>query len=392
MAVLSAPTIDFPLILPMPVLRCLRPALLAFAVMFAAVSLAPAASAMAIRDLVSVQGVRANQLVGYGLVVGLSGTGDQATQVPYTTQSLLNMFQRLGINLPPSVAQNLQPKDLAAVMVTADLPPFASPGQKINITVSAVGNASSLAGGTLLMTPLKGADGQTYAVAQGNVVVSGYGASSGGSSTQVNFLTAGTVANGATVERGVPNSFDQGATLTLALDTPSFGTAARIAQRINESFGANTAVALNAGTVRVQAPQSPGARTAFLGNLRALQVDPSSPPASVVIDARSGTVVLGQNVTLGACAVAHGNLSVTINTKYEVSQPNPLGAGQTAVVPQTQVQAKAGKAKLLMFRAGVTLDAVVRALNAVGASPNDLIAIVQAMKQAGALHAQLDVI
>ncbi len=376
----------------MPFLRPLRRALLALAVTLAAVPLAPVASAMAIRDLVSVQGVRPNQLVGYGLVVGLSGTGDQATQVPYTTQSLLNMFQRLGINLPPSVAQNLQPKDLAAVMVTANLPPFASPGQQINITVSAVGNASSLAGGTLLMTPLKGADGQTYAIAQGNVVVSGYGASSGGSSTQVNFLTAGTVANGATVERSVPDAFDQGPTLTLALDTPSFGTAARIAQRINQSFGANTAVALNAGTVRVQAPQSPGARTSFLGNLQALQVDPSSPPARVVIDARSGTVVLGQNVTLGACAVAHGNLSVTINTKYEVSQPNPLGAGQTAVVPQTQVQAKAGKAKLLMFRAGVTLDAVVRALNAVGASPNDLIAIVQAMKQAGALHAQLDVI
>ncbi len=376
----------------MPFLRPLRRALLALAVTLAAVPLAPVASAMAIRDLVSVQGVRPNQLVGYGLVVGLSGTGDQATQVPYTTQSLLNMFQRLGINLPPSVAQNLQPKDLAAVMVTANLPPFASPGQQINITVSAVGNASSQAGGTLLMTPLKGADGQTYAIAQGNVVVSGYGASSGGSSTQVNFLTAGTVANGATVERSVPDAFDQGPTLTLALDTPSFGTAARIAQRINQSFGANTAVALNAGTVRVQAPQSPGARTSFLGNLQALQVDPSSPPARVVIDARSGTVVLGQNVTLGACAVAHGNLSVTINTKYEVSQPNPLGAGQTAVVPQTQVQAKAGKAKLLMFRAGVTLDAVVRALNAVGASPNDLIAIVQAMKQAGALHAQLDVI
>ena len=185
------------------------------------------ARAMAIRDLVSVQGVRSNQLVGYGLVVGLSGTGDQATQVPYTTQSLLNMFQRLGINLPPSVAQNLQPKDLAAVMVTAELPPFSLPGQKINITVSAVGNASSLAGGTLLMTPLKGADGQTYAVAQGNVVVSGYGASSGGTSTQVNFLTAGTISNGATVERAVPDAFDQGPTLTLALDTPSFETATR---------------------------------------------------------------------------------------------------------------------------------------------------------------------
>ena len=376
----------------MPPLRRPRVLALAAALLLGCGVFALPARAMAIRDLVSVQGVRSNQLVGYGLVVGLSGTGDQATQVPYTTQSLLNMFQRLGINLPASVAQNLQPKDLAAVMVTANLPPFALPGQNINVTVSAVGNASSLAGGTLLMTPLKGADGQTYAVAQGNVVVSGYGASSGGSSTQVNFLTAGTIANGASVERSVPDAFGQGATLDLALDTPSFETAARIAQRINQSFGANTAVALNAGEVQVQAPAAPGARTAFLGQLQALDVTPSAPPARVVIDARSGTVVLGQNVTLGACAVAHGNLSVTIDTKYEVSQPNPLGAGQTAVVPQTKVKAKSGKADLLMFRPGVTLDAVVRALNAVGASPNDLIAIVQAMKQAGALHAQLDVI
>ena len=378
----------------MPSIPCLHRWLSAVAALslLLATLVAQPARAMAIRDLVSVQGVRTNQLVGYGLVVGLSGTGDQATQVPYTTQSLLNMFQRLGINLPPSVAQNLQPKDLAAVMVTASLPPFSLPGQKINITVSSVGNASSLAGGTLLMTPLKGADSQTYAVAQGNVVVSGYGASSGGSSTQVNFLTAGTVPNGATVERSVPNAFDQGPSLTLALDTPSFGTAARIATRINQSFGADTATALNAGSVQVRAPLSPGARTAFLGELQGLAVTPEAPPAKVVIDARSGTVVLGQNVTLGACAVAHGNLSVTINTTYEVSQPNPLGAGQTAVVPKTNVKAKADKADLLMFRAGVTLEAVVRALNAVGASPSDLIAIVQAMKQAGALHAQLDVI
>lgn len=377
----------------MPFLR--RPLLsilAAVAIVVGVTALGAPAHAMAIRDLVSVEGVRSNQLVGYGLVVGLSGTGDQATQVPYTTQSLLNMFQRLGINLPASVAQNLQPKDLAAVMVTASLPPFSLPGQKINVTVSAVGNASSLAGGTLLMTPLKGADSQTYAVAQGSVVVSGYGASSGGTSTQVNFLTAGTVANGATVERSVRDAFDQGSSLMLALDTASFGTAARIAERINEAFGANTAVALNAGNIRVQAPPSPGARTAFLGRLQALDVTPAEPPAVVVIDSRSGTVVLGQNVTLGACAVAHGNLSVSIDTKYEVSQPNPLGAGQTTVVPQTAVKAKADKADLLMFRPGVTLDAVVRALNAVGASPQDLIAIVQAMKQAGALHAQLEVI
>ena len=351
-----------------------------------------AAQAAAIRDLTSVQGVRVNQLVGYGLVVGLSGTGDQATQVPYTTQSLLSMFQRLGINLPPGVASNLQPKDVAAVMITANLPPFSQPGQQINITVSAVGNASSLAGGTLLMTPLKGADGQTYAVAQGSLVVSGFGASSGGSSTQTNFLTAGTIANGATVERTVATDFDQAGPLTLALNTPSFATASRVADRINQQYGAGTATALNAGVIQVQAPPTAGARTAFLGQVEALDVTPESPPAKVVIDARSGTVVLGQNVTLGACAVAHGNLSVTINTQYEVSQPNPLGAGQTAVVPKTDIKAKVDKANLLLFNPGVTLEAVVRALNAVGATPGDLIAILQAMKAAGALHAQLDVI
>ncbi len=353
--------------------------------------LAPA-RAEAIRDVASVEGVRVNQLVGYGLVVGLGGTGDQATQVPYTTQSLLSMFQRLGINVPASVGSNLQPKDVAAVMVTANLKPFAQPGQRLDITVSAVGNASSLAGGTLLMTPLKGADGQTYAVAQGNLVVSGYGAAANGSSTQTNFLTAGTIARGATVERAVASNFDQAGPLTLALDTPSFSTASRIADRINQSYGAGTAVALNAGVVQVRAPVAPGARTAFLGQVESLDVTPETPPAKVVIDSRSGTVVLGQNVTLGSCAVAHGNLSVTIDTKYEVSQPNPFGAGQTVVVPQSQVQAKQEKAKLLMFNPGVTLEAVVRALNAVGATPSDLIAILQAMKSAGALHARLEVI
>ncbi len=368
-----------------------KPGALRALIVLAAIVLLPA-RADAIRDLASVSGVRHNQLVGYGLVVGLAGTGDQATQVPFTTQSLLNMFQRLGINMSSSVASNLQPKDLAAVMVTAELPPFSQPGQTINVTVSAVGNASSLAGGTLLMTPLKGADGQTYAVAQGNIVVSGFGTSSGGSSTQTNFLTAGTVANGATVERSVPTAFDQPGALELDLDTPSFGTASRIAVRINHEFGAGTAVPLNAGVVRVKAPADPGARTGFVGALLDLNVDPQSPPAKVVIDARSGTVVLGQNVTLGSCAVAHGNLSVTIDTKYETSQPNPLGAGQTVVTPSTRIKAKQAQADLLMFKPGVTLESVVRALNAVGATPNDLIAILQAMKQAGALHARLDVI
>lgn len=350
------------------------------------------AQAETIRNLASVGGVRSNQLVGYGLVVGLNGTGDQATQVPYTTQSLLNMFQRLGINLPASVATNLQPKDVAAVIVTAHLPPFAQPGQTINVTVSAVGNASSLAGGTLLMTPLKGADGQTYAVAQGNLIVSGFGASSNGSSAQVNITTAGTIPNGANVERSVSSGFDQAGPMLLELHQPSFTTAARIANVINQQMGYGVAEALNAGEVRVNAPGTPGARVNFLSQIENLDVSPETPLAKVVIDARSGTVVLGQNVTLGACAVAHGNLSVTISQKYLVSQPNPLGAGQTVVAPQANVKVTQPQAKLLMFEPGVSLEAVVRALNAVGATPTDLIAILQAMKAAGALHAQLEVI
>ncbi len=350
------------------------------------------AQADTVRNLVSVGGVRSNQLVGYGLVVGLNGTGDQATQVPYTTQSLLNMFQRLGINLPASVATNLQPKDVAAVIVTAHLPPFAQPGQTINVTVSAVGNASSLAGGTLLMTPLKGADGQTYAVAQGNLIVSGFGASSNGASAQVNITTAGTIPNGANVERSVSSQFDHAGPMLLELHTASFTTAARIANVINQQMGYGVAEALNAGEVRVNAPSSPGARVNFLSQIENLNVSPETPLAKVVIDARSGTVVLGQNVTLGSCAVAHGNLSVTISQKYLISQPNPLGAGQTVVAPQANVNVKQPAAKLLMFEPGVSLEAVVRALNAVGATPTDLIAILQAMKAAGALHAQLEVI
>ncbi|MGC9127481.1 MAG: flagellar basal body P-ring protein FlgI [Acidithiobacillus sp.] len=368
---------------------------LGFCILLLGVLIGPGIGSVAaetVRNLVSVGGVRSNQLVGYGLVVGLNGTGDQATQVPYTTQSLLNMFQRLGINLPPSVATNLQPKDVAAVIVTAHLPPFAQPGQTINVTVSAVGNASSLAGGTLLMTPLKGADGQTYAVAQGNIIVSGFGASANGSSAQVNVTTAGTIPNGANVERAVASGFDQPGPLQLQLHTPSFTTAARIADVINQRLGYGVAQAVNAGVVQVQAPTDPNARVNFLSIIENLSVDPEAPIAKVVVDARSGTVVLGQNVTLGSCAVAHGNLSVTISQKYLVSQPNPLGAGQTAVVPNTDIKVKQPQAKLLMFEPGVTLEAVVRALNAVGATPSDLIAILQAMKAAGALHAQLEVI
>ena len=365
---------------------------LGFALFSLTIFVVAPASAETIRNLAMVSGVRSNQLVGYGLVVGLNGTGDQATQVPYTTQSLLNMFQRLGINLPASVANNLQPKDVAAVMVTAHLPPFAQPGQTINVTVSAVGNASSLAGGTLLMTPLKGADGQTYAVAQGSIIVSGFGASSNGASAQVNITTAGTIPNGANVERAVPSGFTNGGPLQLDLHTPSFTTAARIVDAINRSLGYGTAEALNAGVVQVRAPSNPSQRVNFLALIENLNVDPETPVAKVVIDARSGTVVLGQNVTLGSCAVAHGNLSVTISQKYLVSQPSPLGAGQTVVVPQANVTVKQPQAKLLMFQPGVSLEAVVRALNAVGATPTDLIAILQAMKAAGALHAQLEVI
>jgi len=369
----------------------IRSSLAAAALFVVAVACASAAHAERVGNLVDVRGMRQNQLLGYGLVVGLDGTGDQTTQTPFTTQAITNMLKRYGI-VPPANQGTLQLKNVAAVMVTADLPPFAQSGQTIEVTVSSIGNAKSLRGGTLLMTHLRGADGHTYAMAQGSLVVGGYGASAGGNSSRTGSLTVGSIPNGATVERSVGHSgFHAGGTLDLVLKHAGFTTAERIQRAVNTVWGKGTAVAENPGLVRVRVPTGNNARMGFMDHLMSLDVHPGRAAAKVVIDQRSGTVVLGRDVRIGPCAVAHGNLTVTVTSTPYVSQPAPLSGGRTVQGSQKQVSAKEHKAHVLLFHAGSTLGSVVRALNAVGASPTDLVAILQAMKQAGALHGELEV-
>ncbi len=358
----------------------------------AGVLLAPPAQADKIRDLVQVGGVRSNQLIGYGLVVGLDGSGDQTTQAPFTTQSLENMLQQFGITVPATARPQL--KNAAAVMITADLPPFAKPGQTIDITVASIGNAKSLRGGQLLMSPLRGADGNVYAIAQGSVVVGGVSAQGkSGSSVQVNVSDTGRIPNGASVERSVPSSFAAGGDLMLNLNTSDFTTAARIAQAINTAYGAGTAQAVDGGTVSVRGPQDPSQKVAWLGTIQSLEVTPGDAPARVVVNSRTGTVVIGSDVRVSAAAVAHGAIQVTISEQPQVSQPAPFSRrGQTAVVPNSDVQISEEGAHMFTFGPGVSLDTIVRAVNQVGAGPSDLISILQALKQAGALHAELVVI
>jgi flagellar P-ring protein precursor FlgI len=348
------------------------------------------AQAERIKDIATLQGVRNNQLVGYGIVVGLDGTGDQTTQTPFTVQSIISMLGQMGINLPAGTS--LQLKNVAAVMVTANLPPFAKPGQTIDVTVSSIGNAKSLRGGTLVMTPLKGADGQVYAMAQGNLLVAGAGASAGGSSVQVNQLSVGRIPAGATVERAVPTSVGQGDYLHFELNTADFTTAARMVDTINRTFGPGTAVALDGRLVRVAAPQDSNQRIAFLARLENLSVAPGEDVARVILNARTGSIVMNKEVMLDTVAVAHGSLSVVISSEPLVSQPNALSQGQTVVADQAQIEIKEKKGELVMLRAGASLGEVVKALNAVGATPQDLLAILQAMKAAGALKANLEII
>ncbi|WP_424683099.1 flagellar basal body P-ring protein FlgI [Frateuria sp. YIM B11624] len=344
-----------------------------------------------IRDLASVGGVRSNQLIGYGLVVGLDGSGDQTTQAPFTTQSLENMLQQFGITVPPNARPQL--KNAAAVTITAELPPFAKPGQTIDVTVASIGNAKSLRGGELLMSPLRGADGNVYAIAQGSVVVGGVSAQGkSGSSVQVNISASGRIPNGASVERSVPSAFGNAGDLMLNLNTPDFTTAARIAQAINAAFGAGTAQPVDGGTVSVRGPQDPGQKVAWLGMVQQLDVTPGDAPARVVVNSRTGTVVIGSDVKVTAAAVAHGAIQVTISEQPLVSQPQPFSRGQTAVVPSSDVQVSEDGAHMFKFGPGVSLDTIVRAVNQVGAAPSDLISILQALKQAGALHAELVVI
>ena len=344
-----------------------------------------------IQDLVQVAGVRSNQLIGYGLVVGLEGSGDQTTQAPFTTQSLENMLQQFGVTVPASVKPQL--KNAAAVTVTAELPPFIKPGQTIDVTVASIGNAKSLRGGELLMTPLRGADGQVYAMAQGSVVVGGISAQGkSGSSVQVNISSSGRIPSGATVERSVATRFDHAGDIVLDLNSPDFTTATRIVQAINHAYGAGTAQAIDGGSVSVRGPQDPSQSVAWLSAIESLDVQPGTAPARVVVNARTGTVVISSDVRVSAAAVASGSIEVSIGEQPQVSQPAPFSQGQTAVVPNSSVKITEHGGHMFKFGPGVSLDEIVRAVNQVGASPNDLIAILEALKAAGALHAQLVVI
>ena len=351
------------------------------------------AQAERIKDIAQIHGVRSNQLIGYGLMVGLDGSGDQTTQTPFTVQSLGTMLGNLGINLSPAAIASMQLKNVAAVIVTASLPPFIQPGQNIDVTVSSLGNAKSLRGGTLLMTPLKGADGNVYAMAQGSVLVAGAGASSGGSSVTVNHLAAGRIPSGATVERSVSsNALGQSNGFALELHQTDFTTATRVVQAINKAFGENTAFAVDGRLVQVQAPANTNQRVAFIAQMETLNVTPSESAAKVILNPRTGSIVMNQSVMVETCAVAHGNLSVTISSTPQVSQPGPLAAGQTVVTQQAQIQIKSDKGELVVLPNATSLAEVVKALNAVGASPQDLLAILQAMKAAGALRAELEIL
>ncbi len=349
------------------------------------------ASAARIKEVASVQGVRSNPLMGYGLVVGLDGTGDQTTSAPFTTQSIIAMLAQMGVTVPPGTSMQL--KNVAAVMVTAQLPAFAQPGQTIDVNVSSMGNAKSLRGGTLIATPLKGADAQIYALAQGNLIVGGAGAAAGGSKVQINHLSAGRVPEGATVERSVPTPMNQGEFMQLDLNANDFNTAREVARAINARVGAGLAQAVDGRVVRVRMPASADARVSFMAEIENLNVELMPPSAKVVINARTGSVVMNQSVTLAACAVAHGNLSVTISSTPVISQPSALSSGgQTVVSEKADISIRQEAGALIQMPAGTRLSEVVKALSLLGATPQDLVGILQALRSAGALQAELEVI
>ena len=352
---------------------------------------APPAQAERIKDMAQVQGVRTNQLVGYGLVVGLDGTGDQTSQAPFTIQSLTNMLAQLGVVVPTNVTPQL--KNVAAVSVHAEMPAFVKPGQTIDITVNSIANAKSLRGGSLLVTPLHGLDGQIYAIAQGNLIVSGFGVQGNdGSKLTVNVPSSGRIPNGATIERSVPTQIDKGDAIVLNLNEPDFTTATRLAASVNNGIGAGSASILDGGSVRVRAPLDTTQRIAFLSTVENLQVEPASAAAKVIINSRTGTVVISSNVRVSPAAVSHGSLSVSIKEEQSVSQPLPYTKGQTTVVNNSVIKVDQGSNHMFLFNPGVELEQIVRAVNDVGAAPGDLVAILEALKEAGALQAELIVI
>ena len=374
------------------ILDLLRRALKQTCITLLLTTLAGTGHAERIKDLATINGVRSNQLVGYGLVVGLDGSGDQTSQTQFTVQSLKSMLANLGVTLPAGI--NPQLKNVAAVMVSAELPPFAKPGQTMDITVSSIGNAKSLRGGVLLMTPLKGVDGQTYALAQGNLVVSGFGAEGAdGSSITVNIPSAGRIPNGATIERGVVSPFNTDPTLVMNLNEPDFTTAQRVANSINASLGEGMARALDAVSIEIQAPAAPTDKVAFASMIENFLVDPATAPARVIISSRTGTVVISSEVRVEPAAVAHGNLTVTVSETLNVSQPEAFSRrGRTAVTPESDISIDQDQSKMFLLDAGVSLHDLVEAVNRVGAAPGDLVAILEALQRVGALRAQLIVI
>ena len=345
-----------------------------------------------LKDIADIAGVRDNPLLGYGLVVGLDGTGDSVGSVGFTEQSLRSMLAQYGVTVP--AGQRLTPKNVAAVTVSATLGAFAKPGQRIDITVSSLGNASSLRGGTLLMTPLRGADGQPYALAQGNLAVGGLGVEGAdGSQVTINVPSVGRIPNGATVERTVPSAFAEGEHVVFDLKTPDFTTARRLVDGINEALGTEEARALDAASIAVRAPTDASQRVAFVGYLETLEVEPGEVAGRVIVNARTGTIVIGANVTVGPAAVTHGGLTVTIDENVAVSQPAPFSDGETVVAPDTVgIGVAQEDGRMFELERETTLSAIVQAINDVGAAPGDLVAILEALKQAGALRAELIVI
>ncbi|PCI66154.1 MAG: flagellar biosynthesis protein FlgI [Piscirickettsiaceae bacterium] len=344
-----------------------------------------------IKDLASITGVRSNQLIGYGVVVGLNGTGDKVKSGDFTSQSLRSMLAQVGVKIPSNI--QIKSKNVAAVVIHATLPAFAVPGQDIDVTVSSIGEASSLRGGTLLMSPLKGVDGNVYGIAQGNLIVGGLSASGNdGSKVSVNIPTVGNIPNGATVERSVRSPFADGRSLTLNLHTFDFTTANRVAGSINRAIGPNTSRPINGGSIKVNMPRDAAQRVAFVSLLENLEVQPAQAAARIIINSRTGTVVINSQVKVRPAAVSHGNLTVTISENLNVSQPGAFSDGDTIITPQSDVSITEENKRMFVFNPGVSLDEIVRAVNQVGAGPSDLVAILEALKSAGALSAELIVI
>ncbi|VAW84741.1 Flagellar P-ring protein FlgI [hydrothermal vent metagenome] len=360
--------------------------------MLTLILMAGVAQAERIKDLATVAGVRSNQLVGYGLVVGLDGSGDQTSQTPFTIQSMLSMLAQFGVTLPPGT--NPQLKNVAAVSLHTNLPAFAKPGQLLDVTISSLGNAKSLRGGSLLMAPLKGADGKIYAIAQGNLVVGGFGAGgSDGSRITINIPSVGRIPGGATVERAAPTPFGSEDSIVLNLHGPDFTTSKRVAEAINSAIGMGTAYPIDASSIKVNAPKSHSQRVMFLSIVENITLEPGEASARIIVNSRTGTVVIGRHVRVTSAAVAHGSLTVTIVEQAAVSQPTgPLSGGTTVVVPNSDIEISQETNRMFMFNPGVSLNEIVQAVNQVGAAPGDLIAILEALKEAGALRAELIVI